>query len=294
MRMPAFSKRLMAAALGLLVAMPLVLLSAGCGKKTIATTDTAIHGQVKVAGSTTVLPIAQEAAVEFMDINRKANVEVQGGGSSAGITQLKQKVIDIANSSRDLQPGENDGTLVDHKIAFDIIAIVVNPRNPIGNLTKEQARAIFTGAVTNWKALGGPDREIVVVVRDQASGTREVFDQKVLGSTTAKPVPSVASAIESQSNGVVREIVASTPGGIGYVSYGYINKTIAAVSLDRVPPDIPNATSKRYPLARFLRMFTRGQPVGAVKAYIDFVLSDKFQDQVVSHEYIKVKAVLNQ
>jgi phosphate transport system substrate-binding protein len=249
---------------------------------------------VKIAGSTTVLPLAQEAAVEFMGANPKANAEVQGGGSSAGINQLKQRVIDIANSSRDLQPGENDGTFVDHKIAFDIISIIVNPAIKKKNLTRAQARAVFTGAVTNWKQLGGPDRAIVVVVRDQASGTREVFDQKVLGSTPEKPVACVASAIESSSNGVVREIVASTDSSIGYVSYGYINSTVGAVNLDGVKPDIENATSGRYPLARYLRMFTIGQPKGAVKGYIDFVLSDKFQDEVVKKEYVRMKDVTKQ
>jgi phosphate transport system substrate-binding protein len=290
-RLPSFKKRMTVFMCGILAVSAAGFL-AGCGG--LQEVSSAIHGQVKIAGSTTVLPLAQEAATEFMSANPKTDVEVQGGGSSAGITQLKQKVIDIANSSRDLQPGENTGTFVDHKIAFDIIAIIVNPSNNIRNLTKAQARAVFSGAVTNWKQLGGPDKEIVVVVRDQASGTREVFDQRVLGGTAEKPVPSVASAIESSSNGVVREIVASTPSAIGYVSYGYINSTVRAVDLDRISPDIPNAASGRYPLARYLHMFTSGAAEGPVKAYIDFVLSDKFQDEVVKQEYVRMKDVLKQ
>lgn len=261
----------------------------GCGAKG-GIGDQAIHGQVKVAGSTTVVSLAQEAAVRFMAVNPGARVEVQGGGSSAGITQLAERVVDIANSSRDLMPGENPGgSLVDHRIAFDIIAIVVNPRNEIRELTREQAAAVFTGRITNWKELGGMDREIVVVVRDQASGTREVFDSQVLGATPDRPVWSVPSAIESASNGVVREIVASTAPAIGYVSYGYVNRLVRPVALDGVPPDIPNSTSGRYPVTRFLHMFTRGRPAGAVKGYIDFVLSDRFQEEVVGKEYVKVK-----
>ncbi|HEY5533157.1 MAG TPA: phosphate ABC transporter substrate-binding protein [Candidatus Anoxymicrobiaceae bacterium] len=289
-------RKWIAIGLGVLIAL-WVALSAGCasGSKLQGKTDTAIHGQVKTAGSTTVLPLAQEAAVEFTDINRNANVEVQGGGSSAGITQLKERVIDVANSSRDLQPGENNGTLVDHKIAFDIIAVVVNPSNPVKNLTKEQAKAIFTGKITNWRDVGGPDEPIVVVIRDQASGTREVFDQRVLGSTSDKPVQCVASAIEQASNGVVREVVASTEAGIGYLSHGYVNKTVRPVNLDSAPPDIENASSGRYPLARYLHMFTRGQPVGAVKSYIDFVLSQKFQVEVVRRAgYIPIREVFKQ
>jgi phosphate transport system substrate-binding protein len=276
--------------LALALVAALAFIAVGCGGQQ-GTPDTSIHGEVKVAGSTTVLPIAQEAAVEFMDANRRAKVEVQGGGSSAGITQLKERVIDIADSSRELQPGENDGTIVDHKIAFDIIAIIVNPSLGIKSLDREQLRAIFTGKVTNWKELGGPDSEIVVVIRDQASGTREVFDKIALGSTPEKPIWCVSSAIESASNGVIREIVAATPSAIGYVSYGYVNDSVRPVRLDGVAPTIGNAAAGRYVMARFLHMFTKGEPEGLTKEYIDFVLSDEFQKEVVGQEYIEVKKV---
>lgn len=276
---------------GLAAALAVCLLAAaGCGGQ--GGEGTQAGGRVKVAGSTTVLSLAQEAAARYTERHPGTEVEVQGGGSSAGITQLKERVIDIANSSRDIQPGENpDGTLVDYRVAFDIIAIVVNPASGVRNLTREQAAAVFTGRTTNWKELGGPDREIVVVVRDQASGTREVFDSKVLGATPARPVWSVSSAIESSSNGVVREVVASTETAVGYLSYGYLNSTVRAVSLDGVQPDIPSSISGRYPVARYLHMFTRGEPEGAVKAYIDFVLSDRFQEEVVAREYVRVKDV---
>ena len=113
-----------------------------------------------------------------MDRNPRSRVDVQGGGSSAGITQLQSHIVNIADSSRELQGNELAMGFVDHKIAFDIIAIIVNPKNPVRNLNSAQIKAIFTGKVNNWKTLGGFDKEIVVVVRDQASGTREVFDQK--------------------------------------------------------------------------------------------------------------------
>jgi phosphate transport system substrate-binding protein len=279
--------------LALVSAVLAMLLSVGCGGRP-ETADDSIRGEVKVAGSTTVLPIAQEAAVEFMEANKRTEVEVQGGGSSAGITQLKEEVIDIANSSRELQPGENDGTIVDHKIAFDIIAIIVNPDLKITNLSRKQVKAIFTGKMTNWKEFGGPDREIVVVIRDQASGTREVFDKIALGSTSDKPVWCVPSAIESASNGVIREIVGATPTAIGYVSYGYVNKTIRAVELDGVSPTIENAAEGRYTMARFLHMFTQGEAEGPTRSYIDLVLSDEFQEEVVGQEYIEVKKVKRQ
>lgn len=261
----------------------------GCGQK--APTGS-VSGTVKVSGSTTVLPLSQEAATEFTDENPGANVEVQGGGSSVGISQLAEGIVDIGNSSRELKGEEAGKGLVDHRIAFDIIAIVANPSLPIDDLTSTQVKDIFTGRVTDWKEVGGPDGEIVVVVRDQASGTREMFDEKALGSTKDHPVESTASAIECASNGVVRETVGTTKGAIGYLSFGYINKLVKPVSYGGVPPDLENAKSGAYPMARFLHMFTKGEARGAARSYIDFVLSDKFQNDVVALEYIPVKQVV--
>jgi phosphate transport system substrate-binding protein len=259
----------------------------GCG----GSSKGAFEGVVKASGSTTVLPIAQEAAVELGDMKKGATVQVQGGGSSVGIQQLKQGIVQIANSSRELKPGENPGTFVDHKIAFDIIAIVINPANPVKNLTVEQAKGIFTGKIRNWKEVGGQDKNIIVVVRDQASGTREIFDQKVLGSTTDKPVESVGSAIECASNGVMRETIGITKNGIGYISFGYINKLIRPISYNGVAPTVKNAIDGKYPIARYLHMFTNKPATGTIKEYIDFVLSNKFQDEIVSQEYIQIRLV---
>jgi phosphate transport system substrate-binding protein len=279
-------KRTMAS-LCLLAALALFLTTAGCGKPRTSE----FSGRVKASGSTTVLPLSQEAAAEFTDANPAARVDVQGGGSSVGITQLIQGVVDIGNSSRELNPDEAKG-VVDHKIAFDVIALVVNPRMGVSDLSDAQVKAIFTGMIVNWKQVGGPDKEIVVVVRDQASGTREVFDKKALGATSEKPVESVASAIESSSNGVVREIVATTDNAIGYISLGYVNRRLKATEFNGVAPTVGNASTGKYPMARYLHMFTKGEPKGAVKGYIDFVESDKFQNEVVSEEYIKIRDVL--
>ena len=285
-------KRWMALTLCGTVVLSLTALFAGCGGQTRGASG--VSGRVRVSGSTTLLALIQEASIEFMDANSRARVDVQGGGSSAGITQLQTGVVDIANSSRELKGNETRSGLVDHRIAFDIIAIIVNPSNPLQNLTGAQVRAIFTGKVRNWKALGGPDKAIVVVVRDQASGTREVFDQKALGSTTEHPVESEPSAIEGASNGFVQETVATTENSIGYVSYGFVDRSVKAIKVDGVSPGVTSALSGQYPMARWLHMFTKGQPAGATKAFIDFVLSPKFQAKVVAREYIEVKKVLNQ
>lgn len=261
----------------------------GCGTPR----ESAYRGTVKASGSTTLLPIAQEAAAQFTELNPATRVDIQGGGSSVGVTQLGQGVVELANSSRDLNPGEGEG-FVDFKVAFDVIVLVVNPTNPIKNLNDAQVKAIFTGEITNWKDVGGPDKEIVVVIRDQASGTREMFDKKALGATSDKQVFCVKSAIESASNGVVREVVATTGNAIGYISIGYINRRLKEVSFNGVAPTKENAASGKYTMARYLHMFTKGQPAGALKGYIDFVLSDRFQREIVATEYIPVKDVKGQ
>jgi phosphate transport system substrate-binding protein len=268
-------------------------LLSGCGEKKEeggGGTSAKYSGTVKCSGSTTVLPIAQEAAARFMDENPDASVEVQGGGSSVGITQVKEGVVDIGMSSRDIKQDENaDGSLVPQKIALDIIDIVVNPNVTVTNLTTEQVKDIFTGKITNWKDVGGADASIVVVVRDKASGTREMFDEKAMGHKKEAPVEPVASAIECNSNGIVRETVASKPNSIGYLSSGYVNNTVKVVSYNGVAPSIKTAKDKTYTLARYLYLITKGQPSGAAKGFIDFVLSDSFQNDVVSKEYIPIK-----
>ena len=281
-----------------ILVMVLAMFAAGCGESdsgedetTPTKTESEYSGTVKASGSTTVLPLAQEAATGFMEDNPDATVEVQGGGSSTGITQVREGVVDIGNASRDLKDEEDDGTLVDHKIAFDIIAVVVNPGVTVTDLTTDQVKGLFTGAIRNWSEVGGADAEVVVVSRDQASGTREMFDKEALGTSKEAPVEPVESAIETNSNGIMRETVASTANSIGYLSYGYINDSVKPVNYNGVEPTIENARADTYPLARYLHMFTKGEPEGAVKGYIDYVLSDAFQTDVVSKDYIPISDI---
>lgn len=272
------------------------LLAAGCGDSGDSENGTTpesgtsegVSGKVTCSGSTTVLPIAEEAAAQFMDENSDVEVEVQGGGSSTGISQVKEGVVDIGDASRDLKDEEDDGSLVDHKVALDIICIAVNPDVGIDNITQDQVKGIFTGAITNWSEVGGADAEIQVVIRDAASGTREMFDEKALEIDDDNPVELVGSAIETNSNGIMRETIGSTPNSIGYISFGYVNDTIKALNYEGVEPTIETAKDGSYPLSRYLHMFTNGEPEGAVKAFIDFVLSDEFQNDVVAEDYIPI------
>jgi phosphate transport system substrate-binding protein len=259
--------------LALLLAIPLAMLVSGCNLQR--------SGVIRVAGSTTVLPLAQEAANRFMDMGGGRNVLVQGGGSSVGISQLQEGIIDIANSSRELKPEEDNGKIVDNRIALDVIALVVNPGVRVANLSKDQLKDIFTGSVRNWSEVGGEDASITVVVRDQASGTRQMFDELALGKAQ-----SVASAIECNSNGIVRETVAATPDSIGYISLGYVNSALKAIEYDGVAPGEQAAKDKTYPLSRYLHMLTSQNPRQTTQDFINYVLSPDFQQEVVSQEYI--------
>ncbi len=253
---------------------------AGCGSGS-GSSEQNLTGKLSISGSTTVLPLASEAASQFMDAHPGVLVSVQGGGSSVGITQLSQGVVDIGMSSRELKQEEQNLGFVDHKIALDVIVVIVNPGVALDNLTKDQVKGIFTGSITNWKDVGGADETITVVVRDKASGTREMFDEKALDSQD-----STTAAIEANSNGIVKQTVGATKNSIGYISLGYLDGTVKAVRYNGVEASRDTALAKTYPLNRFLHMFTKGDPQGVVSTFIDFVLSDRFQNDVVSREYV--------
>lgn len=271
---------------GLVLVAVTMMALAGCGS--------GLSGTVTLSGSTTVQPIAQEAADQFMNDNAKANVTVQGGGSSVGITQVSEGTVNIGDSSRELKDEEKTLGLVDHKVAFDVIVLIVNPGVNVSNLTGDQVKGIFTGGITNWSQVGGADGTITVVTRDSASGTREMFDEKALGSTKDKPVKLISGAIEANSNGIMRQKVASTKGTIGYVSYGYLDKSVKPVRFNGVAGNLQTGLDKTYPLSRYLHMFTRGEATELTKAYIDFVLSPDFQDTTVSKEYIPMTKINQQ
>lgn len=247
-----------------------------------------VSGKVTASGSTTVQPIAQAAAEQFMKQNSGATVTVQGGGSSVGITQVTEGSVNIGNSSRDLKPEEQGKGLVDHKIAYDVIVMIVNPNVTVANLTKDQAKGIFLGTIKNWNQVGGANAPIVVGIRDSASGTREMFDEKILGKSSSNPVTPVAGAQESNSNGVMVQKVGSTPNMIGYTSYGYLKSSVKPLQLDSVTGNLTNALNNTYPLGRYLHMFTKGEAMGATKTFIDFVLSTDFQNNTVAKDYITI------
>jgi phosphate transport system substrate-binding protein len=260
-----------ARAASIAAALGLTLVLGGCGRAGFGSQQ-----KLTVTGSTTVLPIAEVAATDFEAANPGKRVLVAGVGSSAGIESVSNGTSDIGTSSRDLNPTEKDLGLVDTKIALDAIAVIVNPTNPVGALTKDQVARIFEGRITNWKQVGGPDLEIGLVNRDEASGTREAFSKFVLGSADFDPTAAVLPG-----TGQVRSVVAQAAGAVGYISLGFVDPTVKALVIDGIPANETTVADGTYPLWRYLHFFTKGKPAGLTKAYIDFVLSPQIQDEVV-------------
>jgi phosphate transport system substrate-binding protein len=247
------------------------LVITGCGRA-----GSGSQLRLTVTGSTTVLPIAEVAAEDFQTANPGKRVLVAGVGSSAGIESVANGTSDIGTSSRDLKPEEKSLGLVDTPIALDAVAVIVNPTNPVTGLTKAQVAAMFEGTITNWKDVGGPDLAIGLVNRDEASGTREAFSKLVLGGKDFDPTAAVLPG-----TGQVRSVVAQAKSAVGYISLGFVDPTVKALSIDGIVPDENTVADGTYPVSRLLHFFTKGAPTGLTKAYIDFVLSPQVQDEVV-------------
>jgi phosphate transport system substrate-binding protein len=271
---------------GLLV-LTLLVTAVGC-QPTPTAVPTGLSGEISVAGSTTVQPLAEKLAEAFTAANPGVQIDVQGGGSSVGVKSAGQGQVDIGAASREVKESELEEypDLQVFTIARDGIAIVVHPDVAVDGLTKDQVRDIFAGEVVNWSEVGGPDKPIVVVSREEGSGTRAAFEEMVMGEEG--PVI-VDTAILQPSNGAVRTTVSTTPDSIGFLSFGYLDSSTKALAVDGVLPTPENAASGTYPIVRPLNMMTKGEPSGVVKAWLDFILSAEGQAIVVEEGYIAVK-----
>lgn len=245
---------------------------------------------VTCSGSTTVLPIAQATAEAFMDKHPEVNISIRGGGSGVGIAALQNGTAQIAASSRPMKAKEISQAKskginpTPYAVALDGIAIVVHAGNPVSNLSIAQIRDIYTGKIKDWKEVGGPKLPIVVISRDVASGTFEVFNEKALGGSKV-----VASAQLLASNNAIATTVGSTPGGIGYIGLGYLTDQIRTVTVNKVSPNTRTVQEGTYPLARKLYMYTNGKAKGDVNNYIAFIQSAEGQKIVVEQGFISLK-----
>jgi phosphate transport system substrate-binding protein len=265
-----------------------LMLAVGCGKtntesreNNISGDESKISGSIQIVGSTSVQPLSEELAMEFMNRFPDVKINVAGGGSGAGIKAAQNGTSDIGASSRELKAEEKN--VKEFVIAKDAIALITNPANPVSELTIEQVKGIFSGELTNWKELGGIDAPITVVVREDGSGTRDAFEEIALGDSKITD-----DAIIQNSTGAMRTTVAATPNAIGFVSMGALNDEVKALKIDGVDVTKENVLNGSYKVARPFIYLTKGEPEGLTKHFINFVLSAEGQ-KIVERDFIPVR-----
>ncbi|PIO83898.1 phosphate ABC transporter substrate-binding protein [Loigolactobacillus backii] len=232
---------------------------------------------ITAVGSSALQPLVEAAGEQYSNDHLGKFINVQGGGSGTGLSQIQAGAVDISNS--DVHAEEQNGVdakkLVDHRVAVVGITPVVNKKVGVTNLSFAQLKAIFTGQVTNWQQLGGADLPIVLVNRAAGSGTRVTFEKWVLQGSQAK------QAQEQDSTGMVRQIVAATPGAISYLAFSYVDKSIAAVKINHVAPTDENVLTNKWKIWSYEHMYTKGKPTGLTKDFIAYVLSPRIQEKVL-------------
>jgi len=242
----------------------------------------ATGNSLTLAGSTSIQPFADKWAEVFMEKHPGVAVNVQGGGSSAGIQACESGACGIGMSSRELKGDEK--ALHEIVIARDGLAVIVHPSNTLRGLKTGEVKQIFAGDLRRWAPLGGPDRPITVVTREEGSGTRGAFQEMVMGKTRI-----FSGAITEDSNGTVREIVARDPAAIGFISLGLVNDQVRALALDGAAATDANILNKSYRLVRPFLFLSRGEPTGRAKEFIAFVLSDEGQALVAKEGLLPVR-----
>lgn len=243
--------------------------------------DAASHA-VCVAGSTSVQPFAEKLAEIFMHQHSEIRVDVQGGGSSAGIQAATQGAADLGASSRELLGPEKE--LQEIPIAHDGIAVIVHPANPLTDLSMGQLRQVFVGKLTDWQGLGLPPHPIHLITREEGSGTREAFEHLVMAKQEI-----TQAALVQDSNGSVRELVAGDPNSIGYISAGLVDDRVKAVAIDGVLPSIENIKNHTYKLWRRFLLVSRRAPAGSCKEFVDFILSPPGQQILEKEGLVGIK-----
>jgi phosphate transport system substrate-binding protein len=279
------------------------LIITSCGSRSSSANDSgATESYIENKGSDTIVNLALAWAEKYQGDHPDVRISVTGGGSGTGIAALINGTVDIANASRQIKNEEieqaqsNGIEPLEHIIARDAIAVIVNPENPVDQLTLKQISDIYSGKITNWREVGGEDRPIVRLSRETNSGTHVYFLETVLrlSSNEDKTLFSMDTLLLPSSEGIIVE-VRQNPNAIGYDGLGYVPhdlKTIAIAELEGgeyVLPSIPTVNDKTYPIARDLYMYTNGQPEGLLKEYLDWILSAQAQQIVADLGFVPVQ-----
>lgn len=233
---------------------------------------------ITVVGSTALQPLVEAAGEQFGSENAGKFINVQGGGSGTGLSQIAADAVDIGNS--DIFAEEKEGIdaskLVDHRVAVVGITPIVTPGTGVTDISLEELNKIFRGEITNWSELGGKDLTITVLNRASGSGTRATFEQWVLEEGQKSIITQ-----EQESSGTVRQIVASTPGTISYVGFSYVNEDVVALSINGVEPTVENVKTNDWVIWSYEHMYTNGEPTGLTKDFLEYILSDEVQSTLI-------------
>ena len=271
-----------------------LLTAAGCGgsdtakKEGKSATGSKITGSVTVSGSSALLPLAKDAAAKFKVKNPEVSITLNGGGSGTGLKQVAEGTVNIGNSDVEASkklPADKAKDLVDHKVCVLTVAPIVHKDigATVKSLTKAQLQDVFTAKITNWKDVGGPDQEIILVTRPSTSGTRALFTELALagkGEASNK-------SLETDDSGTLLQSISQTKGAIGYIALSYLvnNKDVVVLGIDGVMPTLENTYNGTYPVWGYEHMYTKGEPTGAVKAFLDYVVSDEYGVEIEKQGY---------
>lgn len=249
------------------------LLTAGYQTRQRAMRD----GSITVVGSTALQPLVEAAGEQYAGDHLGVFINVQGGGSGTGLSQIQSGAVAIGNSDvfAEEQSGIQSKQLVDHRVAVVGIVPITNPKVGVTNLTTTQLQRIFDGTYTNWRQLGGANIPITIINRAQGSGTRATFERWALAGHQVK------TAQAQDSSGMVRSIVSSTPGAISYVAFSYADKSVKKVALNSVRPTNHNVTTGKWPVWSYEHMYTKGQPTGVTKSFLNYIQSPRIQTTLV-------------
>ncbi|WP_138203248.1 phosphate ABC transporter substrate-binding protein [Haloimpatiens lingqiaonensis] len=267
-----------------------IFVGCGKGKQNTKVENTQIQGSITTLGSSALQPLVEQAAIEFSSKNPKAKINVQGGGSGAGINQVASGNVEIGNSDviaeNKIKDEKMAKELVDHKVCAIGFAMVVSKDINIKSLTSEQITDIFTGKINNWKQVGGEDKQINIINRGKSSGTRATFIDTIMDGQSEKE----GLGTTQDSSGNVRAAIKQTEGAISYLALSYISedvkKDLNTLSIDGVEPKEENIISGKYPFWSYEHMYTKGEPKGLTKAFLDYMVSKENNDLIKKMGYI--------